>query len=362
MRPSTRGFPLIVAGDARDPVPRRAGPGAARSTRASRRCCGPASCGSSSSTTSPGASTRSATSSAQRRFETGDHSTNVFWLALPSLGEAWHHNHHAFPRSAFHGLRWYELDPSGWLILAMAKLGSLGRRALDREPSARSSRRRSPGTVCGGVVGTRNRASPEAGQAKPRLRGVSHQWGFFVSLACGRALIAPHTAVARQPRRRSTPSATLGAARHEHALSPRQLAPAARRCMRRLDRAMIYVLIAASYTPFALLALHGVLATAMLMTVWAGASRALLSSWPGPITRSGSSSSRHGARLGRGHNAHAAAREIGWVAVGRADRGRRCSRPAPSSTRASVRTRPGVFGYHEVFHALVLPPRRSSTR
>ena len=58
-----------------------------------------------------------------RRFETGDFSTNVFWLALPSLGEAWHHNHHAFPRSAFHGLRWYELDPSGWLILAMSKTG-----------------------------------------------------------------------------------------------------------------------------------------------------------------------------------------------------------------------------------------------
>ena len=58
-----------------------------------------------------------------RRFDIEDHSTNVFWLALPSLGEAWHHNHHAFPRSAFHGLRWYELDPSGWLILAMARIG-----------------------------------------------------------------------------------------------------------------------------------------------------------------------------------------------------------------------------------------------
>jgi stearoyl-CoA desaturase (delta-9 desaturase) len=58
-----------------------------------------------------------------RRFDTDDHSTNVFWLALPSLGEAWHHNHHAFPRSAFHGLRWYEFDPSGWLILAMARVG-----------------------------------------------------------------------------------------------------------------------------------------------------------------------------------------------------------------------------------------------
>jgi stearoyl-CoA desaturase (delta-9 desaturase) len=58
-----------------------------------------------------------------RRFPTDDKSTNVFWLALPSLGEAWHHNHHAFPRSAFHGLRWWELDPSGWLILGLAKVG-----------------------------------------------------------------------------------------------------------------------------------------------------------------------------------------------------------------------------------------------
>jgi stearoyl-CoA desaturase (delta-9 desaturase) len=59
----------------------------------------------------------------RKRFDTGDESTNVFWLALPSLGEAWHHNHHAFPQSAFHGLRWYELDPSGWLILGLAKTG-----------------------------------------------------------------------------------------------------------------------------------------------------------------------------------------------------------------------------------------------
>ncbi len=59
----------------------------------------------------------------RRRFELEDRSTNVFWLALPSFGEAWHHNHHAFPRSAFHGMRWYELDPSGWIIAAMAKLG-----------------------------------------------------------------------------------------------------------------------------------------------------------------------------------------------------------------------------------------------
>ena len=86
-------------------------------------CSGAGWSGSSSSTTSPGASTRSATSSARRRFEVDDHSTNVFWLALPSLGEAWHHNHHAFPRSAVHGLRRWELDPSALLIAAMEKVG-----------------------------------------------------------------------------------------------------------------------------------------------------------------------------------------------------------------------------------------------
>jgi stearoyl-CoA desaturase (delta-9 desaturase) len=52
-----------------------------------------------------------------------DHSTNVGWLAVLSLGESWHHNHHAFPRSAFHGLRWYEIDPSGLIILGMQRVG-----------------------------------------------------------------------------------------------------------------------------------------------------------------------------------------------------------------------------------------------
>ncbi len=58
-----------------------------------------------------------------RRFETDDRSTNVFWLSLLSLGESWHHNHHAFPRSAVHGLRRWELDPSALVIATMEKLG-----------------------------------------------------------------------------------------------------------------------------------------------------------------------------------------------------------------------------------------------
>jgi stearoyl-CoA desaturase (Delta-9 desaturase) len=57
-----------------------------------------------------------------RRFAIDDQSTNVFWLAPFTFGEAWHHNHHAFPRSAFHGLRRWELDPTAWAIRAMKAL------------------------------------------------------------------------------------------------------------------------------------------------------------------------------------------------------------------------------------------------
>jgi stearoyl-CoA desaturase (delta-9 desaturase) len=60
-----------------------------------------------------------------RRFATGDQSRNLWWLALPTFGEAWHNNHHAFPTSAAHGLRWYErvLDPSAVVIGALERLG-----------------------------------------------------------------------------------------------------------------------------------------------------------------------------------------------------------------------------------------------
>ncbi len=58
-----------------------------------------------------------------RRFDVDDHSTNVGWLAVLSLGESGHHNHHAFPRSAYHGLRWWEIDPSGLIISGLERVG-----------------------------------------------------------------------------------------------------------------------------------------------------------------------------------------------------------------------------------------------
>jgi stearoyl-CoA desaturase (delta-9 desaturase) len=59
----------------------------------------------------------------RRPFAANDRSTNNWLLALPSLGEAWHHNHHVFPTSAFHGLGWRQVDLSGIVIAAWEKLG-----------------------------------------------------------------------------------------------------------------------------------------------------------------------------------------------------------------------------------------------
>ncbi len=59
----------------------------------------------------------------RRRFDTDDESTNVSWLSVATFGESWHNNHHAFPTSAFHGLRRRELDLGGQFIRALERLG-----------------------------------------------------------------------------------------------------------------------------------------------------------------------------------------------------------------------------------------------
>ena len=53
-------------------------------------------------------------------YRTGDKSTNNWWVAILTWGEGWHNNHHAFPASARHGLRWYELDAT-WITIKVMK-------------------------------------------------------------------------------------------------------------------------------------------------------------------------------------------------------------------------------------------------
>ena len=59
----------------------------------------------------------------RRRFDTDDESRNLAWLSVLSFGEAWHNNHHAFPTSAAHGMRWWEFDSSKLVIRGLEKAG-----------------------------------------------------------------------------------------------------------------------------------------------------------------------------------------------------------------------------------------------
>ncbi|HEY8764318.1 MAG TPA: acyl-CoA desaturase [Solirubrobacteraceae bacterium] len=59
----------------------------------------------------------------RKDWDTGDESRNLAWLAIPTWGEAWHNNHHAFPTSYRHGLRRWQLDPSAAIIRTLELLG-----------------------------------------------------------------------------------------------------------------------------------------------------------------------------------------------------------------------------------------------
>jgi stearoyl-CoA desaturase (delta-9 desaturase) len=70
----------------------------------------------------------------RRRFDTPDQSHNQWIVGILGLGEGWHNNHHAFPESAFHGLRWYEIDLSGYVIRALERAHLItGVRRVSRE-------------------------------------------------------------------------------------------------------------------------------------------------------------------------------------------------------------------------------------
>src|ERR1044071_2050132 len=107
---------------------------------------------------------------------------------------------------------------------------------------------------------------------KPKLRGVSHEWAFFLSLGFGVALII----LAKTPKATLAVGiyavslwALLGTSALYHRVNWAR--PNVRQWMRRLDHSMIFFLIAGTYTPFALLVLEGPLADAILAVVWIGA-------------------------------------------------------------------------------------------
>jgi hemolysin III len=194
------------------------------------------------------------------------------------------------------------------------------------------------------------------GPVKPRLRGVSHQYAFFVSLGCGVALIL----AASDGRARLAASiyavavsALLGTSALYHCVTWR---PGARRWMRRLDHSMIFVLIAGTYTPVALLALKGSLASTILIVLWAGALGGVAfkllwidaPKWllAGMYVALGLVSAAVFGQLPAA---------IGWLGVaGLATGGLLYVIGAIVYASGRPNPWPKVFGYHEVFHALVL--------
>src|SRR4051812_5929590 len=108
--------------------------------------------------------------------------------------------------------------------------------------------------------------------SKPRFRGVSHQWAFFVSLVLGLLLVMAASGgreIAATAVYAGSVAALLGTSALYHRTDWAR--ESARRWMRRADHSMIFVLIAGTYTPFSLLVLEGTLATAILIAVWSGA-------------------------------------------------------------------------------------------
>jgi hemolysin III len=193
--------------------------------------------------------------------------------------------------------------------------------------------------------------------AKPRLRGVIHQWAFAASLLAGAGLML-EAGSARARVAAAIYAASLAALFGTSALYHRVdwRTEGARRWMRRLDHTMIFVLIAGSYTPFGLLVLHGTLGTAVLIAVWsaalAGTGFKLL--WidaPGWLIAA--------SYVAIGWIASVAMPElldrIGVVAVGALVLGGLLySAGAIVYARKRPDPVPAVFGYHEVFHLLVL--------
>jgi hemolysin III len=231
------------------------------------------------------------------------------------------------------------------------------RKTINGGASAVGDRMAAAGDRVNDAVGeARDAVSEAAALVKPRLRGVSHFWAFLVALVAGGVLVAT------APDGRATLAATIyagslaalfGISALYHRVDWR---PATRRWMRRLDHSAIFLLIAGTTTPFALLVLDGAFATGLLIAVWAGAAAGIVvelfwvdaPKWataivylsvgwigavgfPAIVARAGVTA---GALIALGGLLYTA----GAVVYAR-------QRPDPN---------PAVFGYHEIFHVLVI--------
>ncbi|HEX6116199.1 MAG TPA: hemolysin III family protein [Solirubrobacterales bacterium] len=241
------------------------------------------------------------------------------------------------------------------------RLDAASERAAERFDDAKAAageRMSEAKAAAGERVAEAKAATAEAiEKAKPRMRGVSHQWAFFAALVAGAILViaAPNgRATLAAAIYAGSLAALLGTSALYHRVNWRR--PRARAWMRRLDHSMIFLLIAGTVTPFALLVMQGPLATALLVAVWAGAAAGIVveliwvdaPKWVavtvylavGWIGALGFPAIFVEAGIGA-----AALIVVGGVLY---------TAGAIVYARQSPDPRPAVFGYHEIFHLLVI--------
>ena len=196
-----------------------------------------------------------------------------------------------------------------------------------------------------------------SGAAKPRLRGVSHQYAFFLAIGLGVLLGLVDTSTSRERVAVAVFAGTVTTMFGASALYNRvNWSPRWRPWMRRLDHSMIYLVIAGTYTPFGLLVLSGAWSWVVLAIVWSGVAAAIVVRWAWRTAPKWVASAIGIAlgwagiaalpvildRIGPGGLALLLAGGVLYTAGGIVYAIRR---PDPI---------PAVFGYHEVFHALVV--------
>ncbi len=206
-----------------------------------------------------------------------------------------------------------------------------------------------------GVEAAHDAAADVVAKVKPRLRGVIHEYSFFVAIALGALLVWQATG-GRETAAMVIYAAGIcglfGVSALYHRVTWR---PRARAWMRRLDHSMIFVFIAASFTPFAMLVLDGALAVTILAVFWGGALAGVVLSlvwvsapkWLSAIVY-----------VTLGMVALVTAPEmwqaLGWLpVVGIALGGALYTAGAVIYATGRPDPAPAVFGYHEVFHTLV---------
>ena len=192
---------------------------------------------------------------------------------------------------------------------------------------------------------------------KPRLRGVFHEWAFPVAVLAGVILVlaAPSgRAKLAAGIYAFSLAALLGTSALYHRVNWSR--PGVRRWVRRLDHSMIFLLIAGTLTPFALLVLHGSFASAILIAVWTGAAVGIVveliwveaPKWVATLVYVGVG--WIGALAFPAILVDAGIGAAALIAVG----GVLYTTGAVVYARERPDPNPTVFGYHEIFHVLVL--------